>query len=317
MGALLYFPHMVTRYERNGITWIDMETPSREELRSIVEEFNIDARIEEEIISETPYPLVVEATEYIYLVLHFPTTDPRGGAKSQEIDFIIGKNFVVTCRYEVITTIHNLHKVFESEELLGLESRKNEKPTAADLIERILRQMYASISEEAEQFARMLDRIEADIFAGKERETVLNISLVGRILLRFDTTLSRHEEPLHAFLTELASARFFGKGFAEHIVHIEAEHQHAASVVSSYRAVANELRNTNDSLLSTAQNDIIKRLTIMTFAAFPLTVITGLFGMNTDTIPFITSDHAFWIILLIMAISLTAFLSYFRIRRWW
>lgn len=308
---------MITRHAHNGITWVDMESPTRQELQDVVTEFEIDARIEEEIISPTPYPLVVEAPHYLYLILHFPTTDPHGGAKSQEIDFIIGKHFLITCRYEVISTIHNLHKVFESEELLGMHVvKKDERPNAGDLIERILRQLYAAISEEAEQFARMLERIEEDIFSGKERDAVFNISLVGRVLLRFDTTLARHQEPLHALLSELATPGFFGKPFVEHIAHIEAEHDHAASIVASYRAVAAELRNTNDSLLSTSQNEIIKRLTLMTFAAFPLTVITGLFGMNTNTIPFIESPHAFWIILAIMAVTVVLFLSYFKIRKW-
>jgi magnesium/cobalt transport protein CorA len=304
---------MITRHEVSGITWVDMESPSRTELQEIIAEFNIDARIEEEIVSPTPYPLVVDTEKYVYLVLHFPTTDPNGGAKSQEIDFIAGKNFLITCRYEVITTIHSLHKIFEAEELLGITKHR---PSTADLIERILRQLYSSISEEAEQFARMLERIEEDIFSGRERSTVRNISLVGRVLLRFDTTLSRHTEPLKEFLKQLGTPAFFGKSFTEHAAHIEAEHTHAINVVSSYREVALELRETNDSILSTAQNEIIQRLTIITFAAVPLTVITGLFGMSIGGIPLAESPNAFWTVVVIMVLMVLALLAYFKAKKW-
>jgi magnesium transporter len=304
---------MLTRHTRKGITWIDMESPTRQELQDVVSEFGIDARIEEEIISPTPYPLVVTSERYLYLILHFPTTDPRGGAKNQEIDFIVGKDFIITARYEVIDSIHNLHKVFEAEELLGLPEKQAD---AEGLLERVMRHLYAALREETEQIARMLERIENDIFTGKERETVQNLSKVSRILLRFDTTLARHGDPLSVFLSELATPAYFGKSFNEHIAHVEAERAHAASLVASYRAVTNELRKTNDSLLSTKQNDIVTRLTIMAFATFPLTVITGLFGMNTDTIPFIHSPFAFYIVLGIMIGSVLLFVTYFRFRKW-
>ncbi|KND49682.1 MAG: magnesium transporter [Parcubacteria bacterium C7867-008] len=304
---------MLTRHTRNGVIWVDLESPTRQELQSVVSEFDIDTRIEEEIITPTAYPLIVASEKYVYLILHFPTMDPRGGAKNQEIDFIVGKDFMVTARYEVIDSIHNLQKVFESEELLGLPEKH---VNAESLLERVLRHLYAALGEETEQVARMLERIEQDIYSGKERQTVLNLSKVSRILLRFDTALARHEDALASFLSELTAPAFFGKGFKEHINHIEAERMHAAGLVGNYRAVTTELRLTNDSLLSTKQNDIITRLTIMAFATFPLTVIAGIFGMNTPNMPLVESPYGFWMILGIMALTVLGFVSFFRFRKW-
>ena len=160
---------MVTRHTRGKVTWIDLEAPTHEELNTVMVEFGIDSRIEEEIISPTPYPIVIDFPEYLYLILHFPTADPRGGTRNQEVDFIVGKNFVITARYEVIDSIHNLHKVFEAEELLGLPETGNHTNI---LVERILRRLYGAIREEIEQVSYLLDRIERNIFSGKERETV-------------------------------------------------------------------------------------------------------------------------------------------------
>ena len=88
---------MVNRHTRGHIQWVDLESPSRQDLQEIMREFKIDARIEEEIVNETPYPLVVSSKDYLYLVLHFPASNPNGGAKNQEIDFIIGKHFSHNC----------------------------------------------------------------------------------------------------------------------------------------------------------------------------------------------------------------------------
>ena len=304
---------MLTRHTRDDITWVDLESPTHDELQSVMSEFNINARIEEEIVSPTPYPLVVSSSDYLYLILHFPTTDPHGGARNQEIDFIVGKNFVITSRYEVVSSIHNLHKVFEAEDLLGLPGKHVH---GSALVEKILRQLYGAIREEVEEAAHLLDRIEDDIFNGKERETVLSISLMGRLLLRFDTTLANHKEPLYAFLSDLCKPEFFGKEFVQPMKHIEAEHDHAISLVSSYRDVATELRNTNDSLLSSSQNEIIKRLTIITTAAFPVTIITGIFGITNDYLPLVHSPSGFYIILGIIIITVILFVSYFKRNKW-
>src|SRR5689334_6203544 len=125
---------MITRHERGGLTWVDLESPTREELRAVVDEFHIEAQVEEEIISPTPYPLFLASPEYAYLILHFPTAEIKGGARNQEIDIIAGKNFLITARYEVVGSILTLHKAFEAEELLGIPSDGG----GAALVERLL-----------------------------------------------------------------------------------------------------------------------------------------------------------------------------------
>ena len=184
------------------------------------------------------------------------------------------------------------------------------------LLVRIFRRLYGALGNEVEDTARRLERIERDIFAGKERETVRAISEVGRMLLRFDTTLARHQEPLSAFIDELASPRFFGKSFDEHGLHIKAERDHAVTLISSYRAVATELRDTNDSLLSTSQNEVMKTLTVVTFIVFPLSLIAAIFQMNVPGTPLRDNPNAFWIVLCLM-IALSSLLGWFVVRRKW
>lgn len=304
---------MILRHVRGGITWIDMESPDLAELHDALAEFEIDPRIENEIISPTPYPLFIPFSDYVYLVLHFPTALPEGGAKNQEIDFIVGNGFIITARYEVIDSIHNLHKVFEAEELLGLP--KGQVRTEV-LLERIFRRLYSALGHEVESAARRLERIERDIFSGRERVTVRSISEVGRMLLRFDTTLMRHAEPLSAFIDELAAPRFFGKTFAEHGLHMKAEREHAVNLIASYRAVATELRDTNDSLLSTSQNEVMKTLTVVTFTIFPLSLIASIFSMNVPGTPLLHHPYGFWIVLCGM-VCVTGLLAWFTIKKRW
>lgn len=303
---------MTERHVRGGVTWVDLEAPNAEELAAVMSEFGIDNRIEEEIASPTPYPLTLSTPDYLYLILHFPAAEASEGTKNQEVDFIVGKHFLITARYEAIDSILALHKLFEAEELL----EKHNGEHADALLERVMSRLYGAIHDEIEREGRGLEKIDRDIFAGKERATVRTISHAGRRLLRFEIALARHEEPLDEFLGALSAPEFFGKRFVERASRLRAAHDHAVGLVSSYRAVLRELRITNDSLLSTSQNEVMKTLTIMAFITFPLTLISSMFGMNTTYLPFVGPTYDFWIVLGIMAALTTTFFVFFRLKKW-
>lgn len=304
---------MITRHVRGKVTWVDLECPTEDEVRDVMREFDIDERVHEEISTPTPYPLSIAFPGYSYLILHFPVAGSEDGTRSQEVDFIVGKHFLITVRYESIEPLHNLHKVLEAEEMLGISEKA---ARTAELLVRVIGRLYAAISEEVEHAGKRLERIERDIFSGKEQETVRTISETGRVLLRFETAIARHKEPLADFLAALSTPAFFGSNFEDPAAHIEARRMHAASLVASYRAVAQELRVTNDSLLSASQNQVTKTLTVMAFAALPLTLIASIFGMNTDSMPLVHLPHGFWLILALMAVAGLLLFTYFKLKRW-
>ena len=303
---------MTERHVRGGVTWVDLEAPNAEELAAVMSEFRIDNRIEEEIASPTPYPLTLATPDYLYLILHFPAGEASEGTKNQEVDFIVGKDFLITARYEAIDSILALHKLFEAEELL----EKHGGEHADALLERVMSRLYGSIHDEIEREGRGLEKIDRDIFAGKERTTVRTISHAGRRLLRFEIALARHEEPLDEFLGALAAPEFFGKRFTERASRLRAAHDHAVGLVSSYRAVLRELRITNDSLLSTSQNEVMKTLTILAVAALPMTLVASIFGMNVQQMPFIHEPFGFYRIIGFMLLASLLVFIVFKVKKW-
>jgi magnesium transporter len=77
-----------------------------------------------------------------------------------------------------------------------------------------------------------------------------------------------------------------------------------------------ELRATNDSLLNTKQNEIMKTLTVLAFLFLPLTFITGVFGMNTVNDPIIGGPGDFYILTGGMVVIAVCCFVYFRHRDW-
>ncbi len=71
------------------------------------------------------------------------------------------------------------------------------------------------------------------------------------------------------------------------------------------------------SATSNRLNEVVKVLTVITTVFGPLTVITGLFGMNVRLPPLPGGDHAqFWWVMLMMLTAVGGMLAVFKGMKW-
>lgn len=304
---------MIFRYEYHGGVWVDLEQPSEEELQNISHEFSIGGRIEKELLSPTPTPLVASDTEMTLLVLHFPTHAIENGITgSQEIDMVVGENVIITVRYEVIASLYHLKKQLETQKVVSPRTLI----TAGVLIEILFVHLYTSVRDHINHVVDHLARVEQDMFTGRERFTVRPISSISREFLHMEAALANQEEPLSHFLNLLAKRDFVNASFSERAEHILAERTQVAQLIETHRAVAGELRETNIAILEASQNGIMNTLTIINFIFLPLGLISWTFAMRTEGMPIIDSPYAFWIVLAIM-LGIAGLLTAFFIKRRW
>lgn len=304
---------MLFRHEYRGGVWIDLEQPSEEDVRRVAEEFPISKRMEKEILSPTPSALAETDADTALLILHFPAHGAEDGdTKNQEVDFIVGSDFIITARYEVVAPIHHLKKLLETRELVAAQDAL----TTGVLLEVLFAHLYTSVRDHASHVASRLERIERDMFDGRERETVRAISNVNREFLHLDAAIASQEEPLDRFLRELSARESFGAPFAGRVARILAERTRVARVIATHRAVAAELRETNSILLETRQNEVMKTLTIVNFVFLPLGLVSWIFSMRTEGMPLVDSPNAFWLVLALMLGIALLLVAFFVKKRW-
>ena len=304
---------MVFRHNRSGATWIDLEQPTPDELAAALREFNVGERIGAELAAPSPIPLSMAEDGAALLVMHFPTHDDEDTTREQEVDLVAGRDFLLSVRYEVIAPLHALHKSLEAHELLGLA------PTikADDLLELVVGKIFDAERDHAKHVAGRLTKVEHEMFSGRERETVRQISLIQREFLHLESAAADNEDPLAHFLDSLERRSFYGPSFAERRARVLAERDHVARLILTHRKIAGQLQETNVALLNAAQNQIMKTLTVITFIFLPLELIAGIFAMDeTVDMPLIHAAHGFWIIIGIMVAIGTSFFIYFRAKRW-
>lgn len=303
---------MIHTREHGKLTWIDLENPTREEVRELMDKYSLHPLTGEELLMPTLKPKVDVFPSYIYLILHFPAF--RHSHKSgveQEVDFIIGKNFLVTTRYDTIDPMHKFSKVFEVNSILD---RSDFGEHAGFIFFYMIRKLYSSLSHELDFISDSLRAIEGRVFSGNEREMVFEISKLSRELLHFKKSLSAHREVLESFGN--AAHRFFGESFSYHAKDIIGAYFRTAEMISGNIEFLNELRETNNSLLSTKQNETMRVLAIISFVTFPLTLVAAIFSMDAIYTPIVGRENDFWIIMSIMAGIAFCFFIFFKSKKW-
>src|SRR3989344_835850 len=302
---------MHARHRHGHITWIDLESPNALEVRQIATEFDIAEGVAEELISPTTKARAEFYADYVYIVLQFPAVKHSHKSRQQEIDFVIGQDFLITARYETVDALHKFSKVFEAQAALNTAPPYEH---AGFLFYYMLRKIYHGLDNELDLIRHELTLIEEHIFTGLEVEMVQAISKSARALMNLRQTIEPHREILRAL--EESGEDFFGADFGRFLRELLGEYYRVHNHIMRTTDFLHELRETNNSLLSTKQNETMKIFTIMAFTTFPLTLIAAIFTVPTDRTPIIHPQNGFWIILVMMLFTASCMFLYFRHKKW-
>lgn len=306
---------MITTIKHKKITWIDIESPGAKEVSELAQKYDIHPLVAEELISPTTRPKIDVYDSNLYFILHLPVDSsdcPSCSASTgNEIDFVIGKDFLITTHY----------CKFPALEMLAREIIANEKTReksfgkhAGILAFNIAEEIYRHSRRELEPVLIKINRAEEEIFKGKEKEMVKKLSLLKRDLLDFRRAIYPHESIINSF--EGLGDEFFGKEFKHHVASLAGEYIKIKDLIENSQSILDTLYQTNESLLATKTNEIIKVLTIMAFITFPLMLLSSVFSMNTASTPIIGINGDFWIIVGAMIIATSSMFFYFRKKKW-
>lgn len=303
---------MVKKHYYKGIAWIDLESPTENEILEVSREYNLHPKISSEIMIPTPKPQTVLFDNCLFAIIHFPAIHHTHMAETkQEIDFVIGKNFIITTRYEQMEPINEFSKIFE---VNAIVDKTEAIPDSGWIFYEIVKKMYACIMEECEVISDSLKMIEENIFKNKEREMVEALSNTSRDIIDL-----RHGMSLHAEILESLSAHgkaFLGEQFVKYTHHLLEDCKKLHVSIESNRELMRELRETNDSVLTTKQNELIKTFSILAFFTFPLSVLVAVFALDTVDNPIINMPNAFFVIILIIVAVIILMYSIFKHKKW-
>lgn len=308
---------MIKQFKYKNITWVDIENPTKEEIEEITQKYNIHSLVSHELMSPSLRSRVDLYEDYIYLILHFPTCrtclgpGPENDVDTEEVDFIIGKDFMITTHYKPVLVLEEFSKIFEAN--FGPE-KKNKEIHAGYLFFHATSQLYQNLETSLEIINLELKKAEKNVFANKEQEMVMVLSRINRDLLDFRWSIKAHKDVLLSL--ELAGKEFFGDKFIFHLRALTGEYERIWSMLENNKETFEDVRQTNESLLNIKTNHIMKVLTVVSFIFLPLTLLTQVFGMSTDYIPLMNNPAGFWIVILVLIILIPPMYWLAKYKKW-
>jgi magnesium transporter len=303
---------MLSEIKTKKVSWINLESPTKTEIAELQKKYALHPLVAEELNQPTIRPKADIYDENIYLILHFPIYDiKKRTSASKEIDFVIGKNLLITVHYDIITPLDEFFK------MTGIDSLLRKKVLAENsgfAFFYLLKQLYDFSLRETDHIQKKIEQIEENIFRDKEKQMVRAISLIKRDLLDFSRAIGPHGMILKSLAKN--TGKFFGKNFSPYLNDLIGEHFKIKNLMENHQQIINALETTNESLLATKTNEIMKVLTIMAFITFPLMLLSDLFGMNTKYLPLIGMKGDFWVIIGIMLAATLGMFFFFKRKKW-
>ena len=302
---------MLTRYTQKNLTWIDLMAPAPEEVRALMHEFGFNPLVGQELLSVSAKSKVERYDGSIYAVFHFPVLHGAHLKRAtQEVDIIIGREFLITTRYENITPLSNFAKAFEADSLIG---QVQAHLHGGHLFAAIMKNMYRALESECDRIKTRLLEIEEHLFDGNEKDLVIEISQIGRVIYDFRQALAPHEEMLKSL--EAPLSRMFGHEYSYYLRGIAAEYERLRAETEGMRDAMQELRETNNSMLNAKQNEVMKVFSVWAFVFVPASLMMTLFQLGLPDTPF-GGKIDFWAVLGGIAVFSLIFFILFRRKGW-
>jgi magnesium transporter len=301
----------VAELQAHGLTWVHLDAPTLEEASQLADRYGWHPLDLEDVLSRRQRPKVDEYPDYLFGVLHFPVYDKAiQRLNAAELDVFLGNGWLVTLpAVELLPVTRLFHRCEEDEELREQLFGKG----SGYLLYHILDDLFDYCFPILDKIGHKLDAVEDDMFEERAEDVVRDLSNVKQEIISYRKIIKPERSTLR--LLERQIERFLPEDLELYFDDIVDASERIWDLLDNYKEVVEALEDTNESVISHRQNDVLRVLTVVTVILLPLTLITGIFGMNVH-FPGFEGATAFWVIVAFMlglALGLTAF---FRLKRW-
>jgi magnesium transporter len=288
--------------------WVDLSDPSDEETEVLASVFRFHPLTIDDCIFDVASPKLDVYDGYLFLVIHAIEYDSKAKKLEPiELDCYLGPNYVVTFHYPTVRPIEEVMSRCRS-------SSRTMNRGAEFILHEVLDALVDEYIPVSESLDRQLDVLEERVIHEPKREVLLEILELKRVVVHLRRLLVPQREVLRKIgndESDLVSreGRLFFRDVHDHLYRVsELTELHREMITSALEAYLSSVSN--------RLNEVMKVLTIIATLILPLTLITGIYGMNFHYMPELRSPYGYPAALLLMAAVAAGMLTYFKRRGW-
>jgi magnesium transporter len=302
----------------NLFLWVDLEHPTPEETKSVLEElFHFHPLSIEDCVNVSPSPKVDEYdpkegdrfTPYLFMVIHAVDFQRKECVfATRELDFFLGKNFLVTYHDVPVKSIITT----EEQAMRGtMHIARAPDRVAYNLLDAIAENYKPALEELALQIAEL----EQQALQQPTKETLNKILQVKKEVLHLRQIIGPQREVLARF------ARGEFKLIRPHVVpyykNVYDALFHISELAQTYTDSLTGILQVYLNMSSNQTGEVVKLLTLITLITTPMTLVGTWYGMNfADTMPEYKWRYGYQWAIALTIISTIGTYWWFRKKKW-
>src|SRR3954470_18553436 len=305
--------------QAGGVTWVHLLSPTTAEAQLLANRFGWHPLDVEDVLSRRQRPKVdVYAggdggqEGYLFTVLHFPVYDAAiGRLNAGELDAFVGPDYLVTLPAVELRPVSLLFRRCEENEEFR-DQLLSRGP--GHLFYEVLDDLYDYCFPILDKIGFKLEQIDESIGEDQgARDLVTAIHKVKQELTPHRKIIRPQRPTLRQLERQIERLR--PEELELYFDDLVDASERIWDLLDNYKEVVEALEDTNESLISHQQNDILYVLTIFSVVMLPLTFITGFFGMNVH-FPGFDTFGGFLATIATMVTIVVGMLAFFRYKRW-
>ncbi len=289
---------------KTGKKWIDIENPNFNDFKTFCIERNLDQTHIDDCLQSDHLPKFEEATPLNFIVTRAIYDETEEGHTIQEIStklsFFIDENHIIT--------IHRLpHKFIE--DIIGKYIENGKIQNTHDLAVKLIKGVLRTFETFQNKLALEIDAIEDQIFLKNSKNNFLETlyylkrkSSIGKKLILLTREVLSGIKTHHKTTTDLRDAIDLQQKlelFYDQLI------EDVSNLLTIYISVSSQ-----------KTNEVMKVLTIFSVFFMPLTFIVGIYGMNFQFMPELSSEFGYIGVWIAMILVSGIVWNWFKRRKW-
>jgi magnesium transporter len=295
--------------EPQTFVWVALSSPTTDEDQAIVRDiFKVHPLAAEDCFETRTHPKLEEFDGYFYLIAHGLTADSTAeDVQAVELDAFVGPRFILT--HNSLPS-RSVAAVIDSVLKSNLPLRRGPVAVLHALLDRQVEGLEQVLDDLEERIAALEDAV----FERPANTRVASLLALKRNILKLRRWMSKQREVVlrlgrgEIALIQPQDALLF-RDVYDHLVRIN-------DLLENFREMLTSIQEAYLSVTSNRLNEIMKYLTLFTAVIMPMTLISGIYGMNFQHMPELHWRWGYPAALGVMLAVGIAVLGYFWRHKW-
>lgn len=290
---------------KNFKKWIDVTDITKEEEDILRKEFKLHPLTSEDLFNKASRVKVEEFPNYLFSI--FYGVEKNKEIDLVELDFVLGKNFLITNHKSKINSFEEIKKD-------AVRLKKLFTSGMDFLFHRLLDKEVDNFLPVLESIDDKIEDIEEKITKNPNPELLTDIlKLKKRIVKLKKITFPQREKISYLAknnyrLISNKSLPYF-RDIYDHAIRV-------SDTIDNYRENVGTAFDIYMSAVSNNMNKVMKAMSIIATTVLPLGIISGIYGTNFDILPGQHTPGGFWIMIGGMLVFISAMMYYFKKKKW-